>query len=46
VGVSDEERARPQRLLVSLVIDYDFSAAAAGDDLSRALITTPSASGC
>lgn len=33
VGVPDEERARPQRLLISLELQVDVSAAAAGDDL-------------
>lgn len=33
VGVPDEERARPQRLLLTLELRRDFSAAAAADDL-------------
>jgi FolB domain-containing protein len=33
VGVSDEERARPQRLLLTLELRRDFSAAATADDL-------------
>ncbi len=33
VGVPDAERAHPQRLLLSVEMAYDFSAAAAGDDL-------------
>lgn len=37
VGVSDQERAWPQRLLVSIVMDVDFSAAVAGDDISRTI---------
>lgn len=35
VGVPDEERAKPQRLLVSLEMNHDFTAAAASDDLSK-----------
>ncbi len=37
VGVPAEERARPQRLLISLEMNLDFSAAAAGDDLTRTI---------
>jgi len=37
VGVPDQERAWPQRLLVSIVMDMDFSAAAANDDVSRTI---------
>lgn len=33
VGVPDEERAQPQRLLLTLELHRDFSAAAAADDL-------------
>jgi 7,8-dihydroneopterin aldolase/epimerase/oxygenase len=33
VGVPDAERAKPQRLLLSLEIGYDVSKAAATDDL-------------
>jgi FolB domain-containing protein len=33
VGVPDEERATPQRLLISVEIDHDFREAAARDDL-------------
>jgi FolB domain-containing protein len=33
VGVPDEERANPQRLLITLVLEHDFRAAAIGDDL-------------
>ncbi|WCJ60495.1 dihydroneopterin aldolase [Fontisphaera persica] len=35
VGVPPEERARPQRLLLSLTLYHDFSAAAAADDLRQ-----------
>jgi dihydroneopterin aldolase len=37
VGVPDAERAAPQRLLVSIELHQDISAAAAGDDLSRTI---------
>lgn len=37
VGVSDEERARPQRLLITLELSGDFSAASATDDLTRTI---------
>ncbi len=33
VGVPEEERARPQRLLLTIEMTRDFQAAAAGDDL-------------
>ncbi len=33
VGVPDEERARPQRLLITVEMEHDFSAAAQSDDL-------------
>ena len=32
IGVPEEERAKPQRLLVSLDMDYDFSTAATKDN--------------
>jgi FolB domain-containing protein len=35
VGVSESERAQPQRLLLCLVLEQDFKAAAAADDLTR-----------
>ncbi len=37
VGVPDEERSRPQRLLVSVAIECDVSAAALADDLSKTI---------
>ena len=37
VGVPDEERAKPQRLLVSLTIDCDFSRAAQLDDIAATI---------
>jgi dihydroneopterin aldolase len=35
VGVPDAERERPQRLTLTLVMECDVGAAAAGDDLRR-----------
>lgn len=35
VGVPDEERARPQRLLINLRMDVDFEEAAKSDDLAH-----------
>jgi FolB domain-containing protein len=37
VGVPDAERARPQRLLLTLEMEHDCSAAAAADDLTRTI---------
>lgn len=37
VGVPDEERARPQRLLISLEIDTDFSRCAPTDDIDATI---------
>ena len=37
VGVPDEERARPQRLLVTVKMDLDFAAAAASDQIERTI---------
>ena len=37
VGVGDEERARPQRLLLTVELHFDFSAAAMGDRLNRTI---------
>ncbi len=34
VGVPEEERAKPQRLLLTVEMDYDFSAAARSDAIS------------
>ncbi len=34
VGVTEEERATPQRLLISLEMAHDFKSAAAGDNLA------------
>jgi FolB domain-containing protein len=35
VGVPDEERAQPQRLLVCLTLYHDFSAASEADDVRQ-----------
>jgi 7,8-dihydroneopterin aldolase/epimerase/oxygenase len=37
VGVPDSERAEPQRLLLCLEIDHDFTEAAATDDVRRTI---------
>ena len=37
VGVSDEERARPQRLLLTLDIKFDFSSAAVSGRVGRTI---------
>ena len=37
VGVSDEERSKAQRLLVTVDIEYDFSAAAMSDRITRTI---------
>jgi FolB domain-containing protein len=37
VGVPDEERAEPQRLLLTLQLEHDFTAAAKADDLARTI---------
>jgi len=37
VGVSEEERATPQRLLISVEMTRDVSAAAAADDLTKTI---------
>lgn len=37
VGVPDGERLQPQRLLLTVTLESDFTAAAAGDDLSAAI---------
>ena len=34
VGVTEEERSQPQRLLVTLELSHDFKSAAARDDLA------------
>src|SRR5215217_1723420 len=37
VGVPDEERAKPQRLLISIELEHDFTGAAASDELGDTL---------
>jgi len=37
IGVSEEERATPQRLLISVEMTRDVSAAAAADDLRKTI---------
>jgi dihydroneopterin aldolase len=37
VGVPDEERVNPQRLLLTVELETDFTACAAGEDLSRTI---------
>jgi dihydroneopterin aldolase len=37
VGVTDEERARPQRLLLTIVLSGDFSKAETSDDLTTTI---------
>ncbi len=37
VGVTDEERARPQRLLLTVEMDCDFAAAAVSDDVGHTI---------
>ena len=37
IGVPEEERATPQRLLISVEMTRDFSAAAATDDLTETI---------
>ena len=37
VGVTDEERAKPQRLLLSIEMTYDFSVAAVSDRITKTI---------
>jgi len=37
VGVPDEERAKPQRLLLTIVMEFDFAAAASNDDIANTI---------
>lgn len=37
VGVPDEERAKPQRLLLTVDMAFDFSAAAATDSIAKTI---------
>src|SRR5438552_1786716 len=37
IGITEEERARPQRLLLSVEMAHDFKAAAVRDDLAETI---------
>jgi 7,8-dihydroneopterin aldolase/epimerase/oxygenase len=37
VGVSDEERAKPQRLLITVDMNFDFSSASATDRITKTI---------
>lgn len=37
IGVPDEERLKPQRLLLTIEMDHDFRAAAANDDIAETI---------
>ncbi|PYJ06881.1 MAG: dihydroneopterin aldolase [Verrucomicrobia bacterium] len=37
VGVSDEERAKPQRLMVTVDMSYDFSSASVSDRVEKTI---------
>ena len=37
VGVTDEERAKPQRLLLTVDMNYDFSAASVSDRIEKTI---------
>jgi FolB domain-containing protein len=37
VGVTEEERAKPQRLLITVDINFDFSSAAVSDRIEKTL---------
>lgn len=37
VGVPDEERAKPQRLLITIDMNYDFSSAAVTDRITKTI---------
>lgn len=37
VGVGDEERATPQRLLITTVMDFDFASAAVSDRVTKTI---------
>jgi len=37
IGVPDEERAKPQRLLITVEMDFDISSAAQSDRLERTI---------
>jgi FolB domain-containing protein len=37
IGVTEEERAKPQRLLITVEMDFDFSTAALSDRLEKTI---------
>ncbi|HXT09942.1 MAG TPA: dihydroneopterin aldolase [Candidatus Angelobacter sp.] len=37
IGITDEERAKPQRLLITVEMDLDFSAASLSDRLEKTI---------
>jgi FolB domain-containing protein len=37
VGLTDEERAKPQRLLITVDLDFDFSSASLSDRIERSI---------
>lgn len=37
IGVPDEERSKPQRLLLTIEMEHDFTQAAASDDLAKTI---------
>lgn len=37
VGLTDEERAKPQRLLITVDLDHDFSSASLSDRIERTI---------
>jgi len=37
VGVTDEERAKPQRLLLTVEMEFDFSSACASDNVEQTI---------
>src|SRR5229473_1705869 len=37
VGVSDEERAKPQRLLLTVSMDFDFTSASVSDRIEKTI---------
>ena len=37
IGVTEEERAKPQRLLITVEMDFDFSAASLSDRLEKTI---------
>jgi dihydroneopterin aldolase len=37
IGITDAERAKPQRLLITVEMDYDFSAAVLSDRIDRTI---------